>query len=311
MGETPMRRCQGTLTDEMRQLRFNHVFAALMVISFVAAFILPKQTTPRKPQLAALFSPVARPAASFGNWMRGKVERKKASDTTNLSDDEVRAENDALRMAVANLSEQLALLKQINADRDNLGRARELCTPMKVVGGDSSLAQRETLSLGVTSDVTAENAVLYPEGIAGRVTHVGALGTQVRLITDNGFALTGTFCRYERTPTGDLRLVKIPTPPALVKGAGRNGMTVTNLLTKTVEDAKLAIGDWIILDDPTWPEPLKGYRIGKIVAIEKSSSSTAMYATLRVEPAGALSRLREVMVMNKTAPDSPRAGATE
>jgi cell shape-determining protein MreC len=282
----------------MRQLKFHHVFTALMVVSFVTAFVFPRQTTPLRPQLQGLFAPVARPASAFGGWFRDRFDRKEVVDD-GRPDEDVRAENEQLRAELAYLADQLDLLKKINADRAELGSIRELCTPVRVVGGDP-LATRQTLSLsGSTSDdLHIGQPVLYSDGIAGRISNAGAAGAQVRLITDDKFALTGSFCRYERTASGDLTLNRIRTTPPVLKGVGRNRMTVTNLSMKEIEEAKVQIGDWVTLNDPDWPEPLRGRMVGKIVAINPQESA-ALHAELHVEPQTALSRLREVMVMNK------------
>ena len=282
----------------MRQLKFHHVFSTLMLISFVTAFVFPVQSKVLRPHVQSLFMPVAAPASVFGGWFRGKFGTREIVDD-GRSDQDVRTENEALRAEVAYLADQLGRLKEINADRKEMGSIRELCTPVRVVGGDPT-ASRQTLSLsGSASDgLSAGQPVLYGDGVAGRISSAGAAGAQVRLITDAKFALTGVFCRYERDAAGDLKFNRIRTTPPVLEGAGRNRMRVTNLYMKEVEEAKVQIGDWVMLNDSNWPEPLQGRLIGKIVAINPLPSA-ALHAELHVEPPAALSRLREVMVMNK------------
>lgn len=310
MGDPPMfqktRASRPWCANAMRQLKFHHVFIALMLLAFVAAFIFPSFTTPKKPQLAALFIPVSRPAGAFGNWLRTKLDPPRRVDDRPL--DDVQAENEQLRIALVHLSEQLALLKKINADRAQLGPIREFCTPMQVVGGDAA-GQRETLMLGgsSTSGLAVDQPVLYADGLAGRISNVGAAGATVRLITDVKFRLMGSFCRYERAENGDLRLLKITTTPPVLEGVGENRMRIENLYMKDIETAKIQVGDWVTLDDSAWTEQLRGYPVGKVVAI-RPLSSNALFAEMQVEPQGNLSRLREVMVMNKTAADVSRAG---
>ncbi|HEV7302142.1 MAG TPA: rod shape-determining protein MreC [Tepidisphaeraceae bacterium] len=281
----------------MKQLKFQHVFTALMLVSFVTAFLFPRQTTPRRPQLAGLFAPVSRPASSFGAWFRERFDRKESTDER--TEEDVKAENEALRAELVYQVRQLDLLKKINTDRALLGSVREYCTPVRVVGGDP-LAARQTLSLsGSSSDgLATEQPVLYGFSVAGRITNAGAAGAQARLITDKGFALSGAFCRYEATPNGGQVLNRINTTPPVLVGAGRNRLTITNLYMKEVEDRQVKIGDWVLLEDVKWPEPLQGRLIGKIVAINPLPSA-ALHAEIHVEPEAALSRLREVMVMNK------------
>jgi rod shape-determining protein MreC len=292
----------------MRSLKFKHVFALLMVISFIAAFLLPRYTTRAKPQLEALFAPVSRPAGAVGYWLRVKFGPKKVVDESVPLDD-VRAENEKLRAEVIYLSQQLDVLKKINADRDELGEIRAYCTPIQVVGDDASQSPSQSLNLnGSSSDgLHAGQPVLCASGIVGRITSVGAAGAQARLITDRDFRITGFFSRYEQSDDGGLKLLKIPTTPPVLKGIGQNRMVIENLDMKETADAKLQVGDWVILDDPTsWPEQLLGYPVGKIISIAPMRSHP-LQAEIVVEPQVVLSRLQEVMVLTKTR--NTRGGA--
>jgi cell shape-determining protein MreC len=285
----------------MRSLKFKHVFVLLMIFSFIAAFLLPRYTTPRKPQLEALFAPVSRPAGVVGLWLRTKFGPKKVVDESVPLDD-VRAENEKLRMEVIYLSEQLATLKKINADRAELGEIREYCTPVQVIGDDASSSPGQSLNLNASSSdgLHAGQPVLCAAGIVGRVTSAGLAGAQVRLITDRDFRLTGFFARYEQSTAGGMKLLKIPTTPPVLKGMGQNRMVIENLDMKETTDAKLQVGDWVILDDPTnWPDQLRGYSVGKIASISPMRSHP-LQAEIVVEPQVVLSRLQEVMVLTKS-----------
>jgi cell shape-determining protein MreC len=282
----------------MRQLKFKHVFASLMVISFICAFVFPRQTRPAAPLLQVLFAPVARPVAALGNALRGRFDKKTVED--NRPDEDIREENERLRAELIYQSSQLELLKKINADRASLGSIRDLCTPVAVVGSDSS-GLRQTLDVGpIAGGAQANQAVLYGDGVAGKIVDVGIAGARVRLITDGRSAVTGTFCRYERGEGGELTLRKIPTTPAVLEGTGSNRMVVQNLYLTEIESAKIQVGDWVTLADPNFPEPVQGYMLGKVVSI-RSLAKNALYAELQVEPQGALARLREVMVMNRSS----------
>jgi len=51
----------------MSWVRFNHVFAALLILSALSAFVIPERyTTKAQPQLQGLFYPVAKPARAIG-----------------------------------------------------------------------------------------------------------------------------------------------------------------------------------------------------------------------------------------------------
>ena len=284
----------------MRQLKFQHVFASLMLLSFVCAFIFPRQTSPNRPLLHVLFAPVSRPAAAMGDSIRGRFDKKPIEDER--PDEDIRVENERLRAELVYQAQQLNLLKKINADRAALGSIRELCTPVAVIGGDSS-GLRQTLLIGPVGgddDVQANQTVLYGDGVAGRVEYVGAAGAVVRLITDNGATVAGSFCRYEGTEDGGLSLRRIQSTPAILQGVSDNRMVVTNLYQSEIDSAKIQVGDWVTLADNKFPEPVQGYMLGKVVSI-RALPKNALYAELQVEPQGALTRLREVMVLNKSS----------
>ncbi|HLL89132.1 MAG TPA: rod shape-determining protein MreC [Tepidisphaeraceae bacterium] len=284
----------------MGQIRGQHVFTVLMGAAALTAFVIPPRFTAfAKPHMESLFAPVARPAAAVAARVRQRIDPVREVDDRPAED--VKAENGKLRNTVVYLSQQLAQLKQINADRESIGEARRLCTPVAVVGSDASTV-RETLllSAGTNDNIAKDMAALYAGGmVAGRVSSAGVGGAQLRLLTDPGFAVTGSFRRWEPQPDGGLRLIRIALPATPVVGAGRNAMVAPYLSVDATKAAGVQPGDWVVLDDATWPEALQGYRLGKVMSVEPSPKAP-LQAEIRVEPQGELVQLREVMVMNKT-----------
>ena len=201
-------------------------------------------------------------------------------------------------MRLASLQAQLKDLQELNADRQLLGEVLPLCTPAPVVGGDAG--SRDSLSIQSTAGLQNGMFALYSGGVVGRLDRVGLSGSaQVRLITDPGFAVTGSFGRVERDASGQPTFRQIPTPPPLVQGAGRGAMVIKRLDFDSIKDVK--VGDWLVVQDRDWPANLQGYRLGRISSIDRSASSP-LFAEITVKPARNLLQLREVMVMNKTAP---------
>jgi cell shape-determining protein MreC len=294
----------------MGRIRVQHVFTVLLGASALTAFVIPPRFTEfARPHLESLFAPVSRPAGAVAARVRSRVSPPKNVDDRPAED--VKIENDRLRQTVVNLAEQLALLQEINADREALGQARRLCTPVAVVGGDAGLGTRETLQLsaGTNDNVRKDMYALYAGGIAGRISGAGIGGSVLQLITDPNVGLTGTFVRYEKNAQGQLELQRIGLPPALVQGRGRNTMVVEMLSYEAVAAANVRPGDWLILHDRTWPEPLQGYRIGQVQSVDKRRDAPLL-AEIKVAPQCDLMQLREVMVMNKDKAD-PVANTAE
>lgn len=279
----------------MPEIRFNHVFPALLLLSFLCAFVLPeKGTDALRPHVQGLFSWVSQPVLRLSGSISDRLAAKQQEDPR--SDDAIRRENDALRIALINIEEQLRALRQLNADRDLVGPARDRTIPVAVTGADTGV--RESLSLAATSadGVRVGQAVLYAGGLAGRIERVGISGAQVRLATDPDFRLLASFGRYQRR--GDqLEFVRLNLPPQVVRGMGDGTMEIFNLTAKAMKESGLAAGDWAMLADNDWPMALQGYRVGKVKDIRPAKA--ALFVDVRIEPAANLMGLREVMVMTK------------
>jgi hypothetical protein len=280
----------------MPQVRFNHVFVGLMVLSFLCAFVIPTEYSDRVRNVQGLFAPVARPAGAIGGWIRGRTSPEKVEDKR--PDFDIRRENDELKVAIANLEAQLEFVRKSDASL-NVGALRPLCARVPVVGSDSGT--RESLSLGVVSGLTLRDhmAVLYTGGLVGQVDRAGSGGAQVRLITDPSSKVTAYFGRWvQRDSTTQPEFQRTATEVALVEGIGKGTMMVRNLNIKDVKSLNLREGDWAVLNDNDWPTLLAGQRLGKIVSI-RARTDAPLKAEIRLQPQQNLSALREVMVLTK------------
>jgi cell shape-determining protein MreC len=279
----------------MPNIRFSHVFAGLMLLSFLSAFVLPARGTGAlQTHLHGLFTWVSKPV----HWASGEVEERWKARTSEdpRSAAALRRENAALLVAVVNLNEQLTALRRLNQERDRVGSVRELSIPAEVMGGDSGMM--DSIALGVTSrdGVAKEQIVVYPGGIVGRVNEVGLSGTQVRLVTASRFRLLAGFGRYQRN--GDrLEFVRVPLAPQVIEGIGGGQMTIPNLTMKAVKESGLAEGDWAVVMDAEWPMAVQGYRVATVKKI--SQGRAALFAEVMLVPETNLMGLREVMVITK------------
>ncbi len=135
----------------MFQLRFNQVWTGLLVAAAIAACVLPESAGDHVRGLVQnVFAPVARPVRVIGTSVRTRVVPAEnlddgAEGNRPRGDSILAAENQDLRIRVANLSEELAAIKRVGRDRELLGAAKDFCIPVAVVGGDSGM--RESLGL--------------------------------------------------------------------------------------------------------------------------------------------------------------------
>jgi len=288
-----------------RRLGFNQLFAAILGVCFVSAFVLsPRFTDPVRSAVQGMFAPVARPVRLVAGAVRGRLE--KSNDLR--APKSISEENERLRATVTSLMGQIEELQKLAADVRRLKDVGRLCTPMIVIGSDTG--PRDSLAIAGTSrdGVMVNMPVLHPAGLAGRVARVGVGGSQVRLITDPGVRVTCKFGRYENDGQGGTTFSTIETDEPLLEGMGNNLMLVRNLKLKHVENVKLKVGDTVVLDDREWPQPLKYQRLGQVTSITPRRDAP-LFADIQVRPQVNLTALREVMVMTKglmsSAPETP------
>ncbi|MGH7214582.1 MAG: rod shape-determining protein MreC [Tepidisphaeraceae bacterium] len=287
----------------MSRLRFKHIFVALLVLALLSAFVLPaRYTTPARATAQGLFAPVAKPANALARSLHTRFVGDKRVDDANPAGpprpaQDVLAENERLRVALANLTSQLDGLKRLNADREMLGDVRPLCKPVAVVGSDSGPRESLVLMASSLEGLRPDMPALHPGGVAGRVERAGVGGAQVRLITDRGFRVTGSFGRFVKKDDGTMEFARTALPPVLVEGVGDGVMLARLLNQRDVQAAGVAVNDWVVLDDPTdWPPALQGYKLGRVTELGRRPDN-ALFAQIRIEPGQDLIKLREVMVM--------------
>ena len=291
----------------MSKSRLNHVFLGLLALSAMCCFFVP----PRYANAVrgwgdGLFSPVSYPVRQFAMMAtgRGKDVPASAFDTKVASAD-AKAEIERLRTTVASLASQVAELRKLNFNRELAGEVGKYSLPFKVTGAGTG---RDVLMLdGTSGDGLAANMpVAFSDGIVGKLTAVGAGGSQVRLITDRGSRVMGVFCRWE----GD-QLIKLPTDPPLVEGQGKGLLKIVNLHWEKVRNV-VRPGDWICLDqaqrDEDWPLMMSGYRIGQVEKVVEQAKSP-LFAEITVRPRINLMHLREVMVVTGKANENVVAEA--
>jgi len=277
-------------------LKFEHIFATLLALCVVTAFVLPSKYANRAhPQVAVLFAPVSMPAGAIARKAHDALSPDPTTDVR--QDQDIRRENEMLRETLARMTEQLKDLQARNDERSKIGPLREFCTPFAVIGGDPG--PRESLQLRASSlqGLSDGMAALYTFGLVGRVQRAGIAGAQVQLITDSGFRVRVSAKRIQPA-NGEMAAVPRQRFLRIAEGIGHNRMIIPRVTMEEVAAAGLRPGDVLVLDDPDWPPILKGTQIGQIKSIEKSKTHPG-FADIHAEPPQVLLRLREVLVLTK------------
>jgi cell shape-determining protein MreC len=285
----------------MQGLRFNHVYALLLLFCAASAFLLPRLVDPARAQLQNIYAPISRPALALVDLIHSTLNRQRTPDAMSpdapRSDADIRRENLDLHQSLALLTSQIQFLQQRVAEREKLGTLADLCTPYSVSATDAGSSESLVIGGGNLTGLKEGMPAVFSGGLVGRLESPGVTGTRVRLITDRGARVTGTFIRLIKGPTGRTELVPIATHPVLVTGEGNNTLVVEAM---HVEDAqKISVDDWVELNDSDWPSPVQGVLVGRVVAPPTGSRQSIGFDQIRLEPATRLMQLRELMIVDK------------
>ena len=282
-------------------IRLNHVFFAVMLCSVLTAFVLPPGcTTPVQSGLGGLFSPVSRPSRALAGMIDSRLHHVAATDDGSPGQPRPEAtvyqENHELRAALASLEVKFDDLSRLNADRQAVGDIRSLCEPATVTGTDSS-GLREGLLITPSSSFKERFPVVHGTDVVGWIVSAHLTSAQVRLITDPGFSLTAKIGRLVTDPQGHPAMEFIPDLHPLVHGIGHGQMAVSSTVSMELAKSKnISANDLVVLDDNEWPHNLQGFSVGRIASI-RPQQNAPLFADIRIEPAEALMRLSDVMVM--------------
>jgi len=265
-----------------------------MMLSLLSAFALPPRVTDLNgSSLQALLIPISRPTYKIANAIRGRFETRPVDDTRDTS--AIERENQALKQQIQAMRAEIDHLQQRAGERASLGGFEEFCDRFEVTAADTGVHDGITITGSGISALHVDEPVLSSGSVIaliGRISRAGAMAAQVRLITDPGFTVTGHFVSYSAasgaTENKDLT--------AIVTGLGKTQMVIDNLSLQDVQHAGLQPGDWIVLNDDTWPRDLQGVRIGRIASIEALSRQT-LFADIRLAPEQNLMHLSDVWVM--------------
>jgi hypothetical protein len=288
----------------MSQVKFNHVFTCLLLLSLVSAFVFPRKTSNVRAHVQGIFYPVAKPARVIASTIRGRMDRP----TDSRPADTIVEENQRLKNTVANLSWQVEMLQARVAEGERLGPIEKWCKRVTVMGSDSGT--RDSLSVVGSFDASLINQpALYEGGLAGTFERAGATGAQVRLVTDRSFSATGCFGTFNPEPNGGIGFTPKMTRAPLVEGLGRGVMISKHMEYKEAMDAKIGDGTWVVLEDKQFSQPVQRVKIGRVVSVKKRVESP-LWADIELRPEYNLMALNAVMVFTKEGEREAPAAAS-
>jgi rod shape-determining protein MreC len=128
-------------------------------------------------------------------------------------------------------------------------------------------------------------AVITPDGIVGKIKDVFPLSSQVLLINDHESG-AGVILENSRLQ-------------GILKGVGRGEVQVTNIMS----DEKVDINDLVVTSggDRIYP---KGMPVGRVISVAPDRDNDPFLA-IKLKTAADLNRLEEVLVVIKTAEETP------
>lgn len=246
---------------------------------------------------ALAFAPISHPAHRLASLL-GRGEGSSSSTIAAGRDvGDLAAENERLRQQIERLEGALGTLRQIHQDRLRLGAdVLPNCAPLRVIGSDGEVLM--ALATGRLQPQQDQAVLHYGPvhvGIAGLVAAVGASGVQVRLISDPSVRVSARFGRFDPESSS---FTVLATEPPLIEGTGNGMCHVARAKRDELDREKLAVGDWVVLDDSAWPQELRYCRIGQVTAIEDIPAEPG-FARILIRPAVELRQLKEVMVYVK------------
>jgi rod shape-determining protein MreC len=212
---------------------------------------------------------------------------------------DVREENEALRLEIAELQEEAVALREALVASGNLEQVAEMraqlempMAPAEVVGQDVSPWFRTVLlDRGRADGLRAGMPIVTEGGVVGLVTATTPHAARAMLILDRQSAVDG--------------LVQRSRSRGIVRGTGEGGL----VFEFTGPADQVQPGDLVITSGYGGAYP-KGIRIGEIISVDSSAPDLVRRAALR--SAASLDRLERVFALlwrsptlELLAPDSP------
>jgi len=238
----------------------------------------PGGVGPLEAAAAVVLAPLQVGTAAAFSWFGGLGSLLGGSGLRR-ENEELRREVDRLRQEVQQSRERVAAaarLERLLEYRESTGFTM---TAASVVGHDASGLYRTVLiDRGSSSGVQAQQAVLAPDGVVGRVIKVFPRTALVLLVTDRSSGIDA--------------IVQRTRDQGVVQGRGGSGCELKYL----ERSAEVEVGDYVVTSGMGGKFP-KGVWIGQVSGVNRGGD---LFQSVEVRPAAALERLEEVWVVTGT-----------
>jgi rod shape-determining protein MreC len=263
---------------DIRQ-RTGYLFTAVMIghIILISAQVNTKRGVPMLEEVTfGVFAEVQRAATS----MLSSIHE---GWTGYIAVQQVRRENEQLRQEVGQLQIKLQEERALASQSRTLQQLLELrqrtsleTTAAGVIAGGASPDFRTlTIDKGSNEGVKADQAVISPAGVVGRVIIPSGRASKVQLLIDRN-AAAGAIVERSRAQ-------------GVVLGTGTDRLRMDYVSSA----ADIKVGDQVTTSgiDGIYP---KGFVIGQIESLERGAG---MYTSVSIKPAVAFSSIEEVLVV--------------
>lgn len=274
------------MKDFFSSVKFKVLLVVLVLLAGVMTYAAANDRLTAAPQelLGAAMVPLQRITAGISSAVEGFVDKYVRIDQIIAENEELTAENAALR-------EQMVDYDLIRREVEQLRQAWEIkeefpdrqIVNANVIGRDPlEKYYAFTIDKGSRHGIEVKDCVITAAGIVGRVIEVGPNYAKVATILDPSVSVG---CMVSRT--GDI---------GLVGGDGELAMDKTCAMTLLPRDTLAAAGDEVITTGEGGVFP-KQLAVGRVVEVKLEPSGKSMVAV--IEPYEDIESVRTVMVITE------------
>ena len=205
-----------------------------------------------------------------------------------------RLETESRLQRLAALEAENARLRELLDSTARIG-SRALVAEILSVDLDPYYQQRIELNRGFVNGVFVDQAVIDAQGVVGQIVRVGPFTSEAMLITDADTGVPVTINRPDTINRSSLRTIAV--------GTGDSRRLRLPYLTN---NADVKVGDLLISSGLGGVFP-PGYPVGRVLDVRLRPEQA--FAEIIAEPAAALDRDREVLLVWNEAEEGPQGAA--